>query len=58
MKDFLCKILLDTIVLNTYKIVKKSANGLVINYSLRSSIWRFEGDRWRFLFHQGTLTKL
>lgn len=23
-------------------------------YSLRSSIWRLEGERWKLVFHQGT----
>ncbi len=41
-----------------FKVQKLTADVALATYrtegSLRSSIWRREGDRWRIIFHQGT----
>ena len=47
--DFSARLLSNSIVLVTYRI-KESG-------TLRSSIWRRDGDRWRMVFHQGTPSK-
>ena len=36
----------------TYKLVDPVKNGPVSN---RSSIWRYTGDKWEIIFHQGTV---
>ncbi|MFM9967089.1 MAG: DUF4440 domain-containing protein [Burkholderiales bacterium] len=38
----------------TYRVLRHSVPPVA---SLRSSIWRFEKDRWQMIFHQGTLAK-
>ncbi|WP_053364633.1 DUF4440 domain-containing protein [Bacillus sp. FJAT-27251] len=43
----------DGIVLATYRIF----NEITKQHSLRSSIWRLEGDTWKMVFHQGTKTE-
>ncbi|WP_181347667.1 DUF4440 domain-containing protein [Thalassobacillus sp. CUG 92003] len=40
------------IVLNTFRVYNHGSD----TYSLRSSIWKREGDTWRMTFHQGTRT--
>lgn len=42
----------DDITLTTYRIY----NELKQQYSWRSSIWKYNGERWQMTFHQGTLT--
>jgi hypothetical protein len=39
-------------VLTTYRIF----NEIKIQYTLRSSIWKFRDGRWQMFFHQGTPT--
>jgi len=52
MNDFSIKIIEENIVLTTFKI-KRTINGEII-ISLRSSLWRRQGDSWQIFFHQGT----
>lgn len=45
----------DKCVLATYKVVKHDEMDERKRYSLRSSLWRKEGQSFKMLFHQGTL---
>jgi hypothetical protein len=47
--DFRCRRLSDELALLTYVATTPSRK------TLRSSLWRLEGNRWRVLFHQGTV---
>ena len=42
----------DEIVLATYRIFNRETQ----QYTLRSSIWKYMGNRWQMVFHQGTKT--
>jgi hypothetical protein len=46
-------ILAADIILATYRATKTEVDGQQ-SYSLRSSIWRKNGDKWQMFFHQGT----
>ena len=48
-KNFEYQRLSDHLVLLTYEANTPTRK------TLRSSLWRFEEDRWRILFHQGTI---
>ena len=48
-ENFECERLSSELALLTY--VCKTPN----RRTLRSSLWRLEGDKWRMLFHQGTV---
>jgi hypothetical protein len=47
--NFECQRLSDHLALLTYVASNPARK------TLRSSLWRLEGDRWRVLFHQGTV---
>ncbi len=47
--DFSARLLAHAIVLVTYRIRETG--------TLRSSIWRQDGERWSMVFHQGTRSK-
>jgi hypothetical protein len=47
--EFECQRLSGELALLTY------VASTSIRRTLRSSLWRLEGDRWRVLFHQGTV---
>ena len=49
-ETFAVRLLSPDVALATYQVA-----GDTIPRSLRSSIWRLEGDRWRLAFHQGTV---
>jgi hypothetical protein len=51
--DFRVRDLSPSLCLVTYK---SSASGKP-GFSLRSSLWRKDGDGWRIIFHQGTAVK-
>jgi hypothetical protein len=53
-QDFEVRSLAPGLALATYRARKFSDKGQEARYSLRSSIWRFEEDRWQMVFHQGT----
>ncbi|MBB5572956.1 MULTISPECIES: DUF4440 domain-containing protein [Rhizobium] len=54
---FELKMLSDTLALVTYRATLHYPDGRDVR-TLRSSIWRLEAvERWRMLFHQGTLTQ-
>ena len=48
-EDFHCQRLSTHLALLTYTAANPARK------TLRSSLWRLEGDRWRVLFHQGTV---
>ena len=47
-EDFSIIILSEDIVLTTYKLTSEAVS------SLRSSLWKFNGNEWKMVFHQGT----
>ncbi|MBX9620848.1 MAG: DUF4440 domain-containing protein [Alphaproteobacteria bacterium] len=47
-EDFSALILVEDVVLATYKLTSEAAS------SLRSSLWKFNGNEWKMVFHQGT----
>lgn len=49
--DLTVKQLADTVALVTYRVSRSSDD----RRTLRSSIWQREDDRWRMVFHQGTI---
>ncbi|MHB1485037.1 MAG: hypothetical protein ACYCYI_10270 [Saccharofermentanales bacterium] len=51
--DFKIANLSDSIIMANYRAFENSNN----SYALRTSIWIIENDRWKMLFHQGTLIK-
>jgi hypothetical protein len=53
LSDFKVAALAPEVVLATYYATKTAADGQ-ISYSLRSSIWRKTGEKWKMFFHQGT----
>jgi hypothetical protein len=48
-ESFACQRLSSHLALLTYVATNPARK------TLRSSLWRLEGDRWRILFHQGTV---
>lgn len=52
--DFSVRGLSHNVVLITYKSVSAKANAEQSYETLRSSIWKFDADRWQMVFHQGT----
>ncbi|MEH2073908.1 MAG: DUF4440 domain-containing protein [Nostoc sp.] len=54
--EFKTLVLATGVVLVTYHIVRYLSGEQPVN-SLRSSIWKFNNDRWKIIFHQGTLVR-
>ena len=50
--DFNMECLCDSCILARYKVIK---HGEKEQYSLRSSIWKCNGGKWKMFFHQGTV---
>jgi hypothetical protein len=50
--DFNIKLLASDVLLATYRTYRQSDS----KFSLRSSIWKFNEDKWQMKFHQGTHT--
>ncbi|MHC1748213.1 MAG: DUF4440 domain-containing protein [Cellulosilyticaceae bacterium] len=50
--DFKIKWISKECILATYRLVKDSS--AIKEYSLRSSIWKKQNNRWKMIFHQGT----
>ena len=57
MKDFKMTQLAPDIILATYSLVSHDNFESEMIQSVRSSIWKFIGERWQIIFHQGTITK-
>jgi hypothetical protein len=55
--DWNVRALSDDTALLTYRVERRAAPDGGWSASLRSSIWRRTGSRWRMTFHQGTTTK-
>jgi hypothetical protein len=55
-EDFEIKLLAKDCILSTYKTIKHDKINSTIQYSLRSSIWKYINSTWKLTFHQGTLT--
>jgi hypothetical protein len=53
LSDFNIHPLAEGVMLATYRVHDKTRN----QETLRSSIWRKNGDQWQLFFHQGTLAK-
>ena len=53
LSDFKIVGLAPNVILAKYRATKTETGGQK-SYSLRSSIWRKTGDKWRMFFHQGT----
>ena len=54
--DFRVVELSGNVVLATYRVSRFDTSFESIAHSLRSSVWRRSGDRWKIVFHQGTPT--
>jgi len=54
LKDFCARELAPEVTLVTYRTVRTAADHSIEISTLRSSIWKWDGDRWRMVFHQGT----
>ncbi|MEI6352921.1 MAG: DUF4440 domain-containing protein [Candidatus Nomurabacteria bacterium] len=54
--DFEIKILSEDIIMTNFK-TEKVVNDTESFSSLRTSLWRKEGESWKIFFHQGTLIK-
>ncbi len=53
-QDFACRALADGLAQLTYRATIQRAESDVVSYSVRSSIYRFNGEKWQMIFHQGT----
>jgi hypothetical protein len=54
-QDFNCNVLADGLAQLTYRATILRAENESPSYSVRSSIWRFDGEKWQMVFHQGTV---
>ncbi|MCS4305718.1 hypothetical protein M2404_000031 [Rheinheimera pacifica] len=54
-QDFNCRVLADGLAQLTYRATIQRAENDNPSYSVRSSIWRFDGEKWQMVFHQGTV---
>ncbi|MCF2145838.1 DUF4440 domain-containing protein [Desmonostoc muscorum LEGE 12446] len=54
--EFKTLVLATGIVLVTYRVVRHVSGEKPV-HSLRSSIWKLIDNRWKMIFHQGTLVK-
>lgn len=55
--DFNSRELSNDCILATYKINKIYHNDNTVKSSLRSSIWKLYDNKWKMIFHQGTMVK-
>ncbi|MCL1126267.1 nuclear transport factor 2 family protein [Shewanella surugensis] len=53
-QDHQLTMLSDNVALLTYRATINKVGESGRAYSMRSSIWRFNGNQWRMCFHQGT----
>ena len=53
-QDFACRVLADGLAQLTYRATIQRAESDIVSYSVRSSIYRFDGENWQMIFHQGT----
>ena len=53
-QDFNCRVLADGLAQLTYRATIQRAEDDSPSYSVRSSLYRFDGETWQMIFHQGT----
>lgn len=53
-QDFNCRVLVDGLAQLTYRATIQRQSDGIVAYSIRSSIFRFDGENWQMIFHQGT----
>ena len=54
-QDFDCRVLADGLAQLTYRATIQRAEDDSPSYSVRSSLYRFDGENWQMVFHQGTV---
>ena len=54
-QDFECRVLADGLAQLTYRATIQRPESDSPSYSVRSSIWRFDAEKWQMVFHQGTV---
>lgn len=54
-QDFECRVLAAGLAQLTYRATIQRPENDIPSYSVRSSIWRFDGEKWQMVFHQGTV---
>lgn len=53
-QDFDCRVLAEGLAQLTYRATIQRQGEDTVAYSIRSSIYRFNGENWQMIFHQGT----
>ncbi len=53
-QDFDCRVLADGLAQLTYRATIQRVEDNSPSYSMRSSLYRFDGENWQMIFHQGT----
>ena len=53
-QDFNCRVLADRLAQLTYRATIQRQGDDTVAYSMRSSLYRFDGENWQMIFHQGT----
>jgi hypothetical protein len=53
-ENFTVRELSPSVCLVRYKMVRSTNDKQTPPFSLRSSIWRYNGETWQIIFHQGT----
>lgn len=53
-QDFTCRVLADGLAQLTYRAAIQRVESDIVSYSVRSSIYRLNGENWQMIFHQGT----
>lgn len=53
-QDFDCRVLAESLAQLTYRATIQREGDDTVAYSLRSSLYRFDGENWQMIFHQGT----
>ncbi|WP_273022905.1 nuclear transport factor 2 family protein [Rheinheimera sp.] len=53
-QDFNCRVLADGLAQLTYRATIQRQGYDTVAYSIRSSLYRFDGANWQMIFHQGT----
>lgn len=53
-QDFDCRVLADGLAQLTYRATIQRVEDNSPSYSMRSSLYRFDGEHWQMIFHQGT----
>lgn len=57
-QHFKGRMLSDTIAQLSYQAAFRRSVRAEFNYSIRMSLWRFDGQKWKMVFHQGTVCAL